>query len=502
MIFNNHLPITKQVDKRILRRIFRMVGRYLNQNNSPDTLVLNYLDPDEMRKKIDLKINNEGMDNEWLIKALRKYLKYSVRTTHRNFSNQLFSAFNFPSFVGEIIATLTNTTMATYEAAPVATLIEQELIDKMNHLIGFKTADNTADGIMVPGGSYANLMGLICARYQAMPETKDKGINGIRFRAFVSDQAHYSFKKMMNVIGMGTESLTEIPANEKGCMKTDLLEKAIEQSLKKGETPFFIGATAGTTVYGSFDPFREIAAIAKKYNLWLHIDGAWGGTLLLYKNKKKQKLLDGIELADSFTWDAHKMMGVPLYASFFLSKHDGLMLKCNAVQGADYLFHSTENTTLDTGPKSLQCGRHVDALKVWLAWKFYGDQGYSDMINDLYSKVNYLKKTITKNPWFELMTDPQYFNVCFRIVHPRSSIDMNDMNMEIRDRLLHSGSYFTNYSVLQNGTVFFRLIVNPTSTKSDYRDFLNKLISTTESILKEKYLPDHSAHIFETAEDK
>ena len=358
---------------------------------------------------------------------------------------------------------------------------------------GFKTENNPADGIMVPGGSYANLMGLLCARYKAMPETKDKGINGIQFRVFVSDQAHYSFKKMMNVTGLGTESLTEIPSDENGRMKTDLLEKAIKQSLEKGEKPFFIGATAGTTVYGSFDPFREIAAIAKKYNLWLHIDGAWGGTLLLYKNKKKQKLLDGIELADSFTWDAHKMMGVPLYASFFLSKHDGLMLKCNAVQGADYLFHSTENTSLDTGPKSLQCGRHVDALKVWLAWKFYGDRGYSNMINDLYSKVNYLKKLITQNPWFELIADPQYFNVCFRIVHPKNSIDMNEMNMEIRDRLFRSGSYFTNYSVSKNGIVFFRLIVNPNSTKSDYRDFMNKLINTTESILKEKYLPDQSA---------
>lgn len=502
MIFNNHLPITKQVDKRILRRIFRMIGRYLNQNNSPDTLVLNYQKPGDLKRKIDLTINEEGMDNEWIIKVLRKYLRYSVRTTHRNFSNQLFSAFTFPSFIGEIIATLTNTTMATYEAAPLGTLIEQEIIDKMNRLIGFKTENNPADGIMVPGGSYANLMGLLCARYHANPETKIKGINGIRFRAFVSDQAHYSFKKMMNVIGLGTESLTEIPSDDNGRMKTDLLEAAIEQSLEKGEKPFFIGATAGTTVYGSFDPFREIAVIAKKYNLWLHIDGAWGGTLLLYKNKKRQKLLDSIELADSFTWDAHKMMGVPLYASFFLSKHDGLMLKCNAVQGADYLFHSTENTSLDTGPKSLQCGRHVDALKVWLAWKFYGDKGYSDMINDLYSKVNYLKKLIIKNPWFELIADPQYFNVCFRIVHPKNSIDMNEMNLEIRDRLFRSGSYFTNYSVSKNGIVFFRLIVNPNSTKSDYRDFLNKLISTTESILKEKYLPDQSAHIFDTADDQ
>ncbi|NOX86161.1 MAG: glutamate decarboxylase [Chlorobi bacterium] len=497
MIFNNHLPITKQVDRRILRRLFRMIGRYLNQNNSPDTPVLHYLEPDNLKKRMDLTIGEAGMDNEWLVKILRKYLRYSVRTTHRNFSNQLFSAFNFPSFIGEIIATLTNTTMATYEAAPLGTLIEQEIIDKMNRLIGFKTEDNPADGIMVPGGSYANLMGLMCARYKAVPETKEKGINGIQFRAFVSDEAHYSFKKMMNVLGLGTNALTEIPSDEHGRIKTDLLENAIKQSLKRGEKPFFIGATAGTTVYGAFDPFREMAAIARKYNLWLHVDGAWGGTLLLYKNKKSKELLDGIQLADSFTWDAHKMMGVPLYASFFLCKHDGLMHQCNAVQGAEYLFHSTENTAFDTGPKSLQCGRRVDALKVWLAWKFYGDKGYHDMITDLYSKVNYLKKLINQNPWFELINDPQYFNVCFRVVHPKIDIDLNEINLEIRERLFKSGNYFTNYSVSKSGTVFFRLIVNPNSTKNDYRNFLNKVIGMTEAILKEKYLPDSSARVFD-----
>ena len=495
MLFNNQLPITKLVDKKILRRIFRTIGRYLNKNTSTGTTVLNYRSPEELRKKIDLSIDSNGKDNDWLIKILHIYLKYSVRTTHRNFNNQLFSAFNFPSFIGEIISTLTNTTMATYEAAPLATLMEKELIDKVNTLVGFKTKDNAADGIMVPGGSYANLMALMCARYQAAPETKEQGIGNIPLKAFVSDQAHYSFKKMINVLGIGTNALVEIPSDKNGQMNTTLLENTIKESISKGERPFFVGATAGTTVFGAFDPFGEIASIAKKYKLWMHVDGAWGGFILLYNNSLKKKLLNGIELADSFSWDAHKMMGVPLYASFFLCKHEGLMLKSNSVQGGNYLFHSTENTTFDTGPKSLQCGRHVDALKVWLAWKFYGDKGYSDMIDDLYAKARYLKKLILKNSWFELIADPQYFNVCFRIKHPKIDMNLNDLNLEIRNRLLRSGSYFTNYAISQNGSVFFRFIVNASSTKEDYKQFLNKLLNETGEYIKEKYLPDKNAEI-------
>lgn len=134
--------------------------------------------------------------------------------------------------------------------------------------------------------------------------------------------------------------------------------------------------TAGSVVRGAFDPLTEVSAVCKEHNMWFHVDAAWGGGCLL--SPKHKYLMEGAHLADSMCWDAHKMMGVPLICSAFITTNLPLLKQvCSHTQEAHYLLHKDAGD-IDLGHRSLQCGRRNDALKLWLAWKERGDEGWAE----------------------------------------------------------------------------------------------------------------------------
>lgn len=465
----------------LLSQAFHLVRQYLAEN-STTPVVVQYEKPDSLKALVDLSIAEVGLSNDEFLALIKTYLTYSVRTGHRQFFNQLFGGFNLPGFLGEIFTSLTNTSMATYEIAPIATLIEQSLIAELNSYIGFEQGEGT----FVTGGSNANLLAMMCARNQAFPEAKFQGITHPAV-VFVSDQAHYSFLKAANVLGIGLNHVIKVKTDAKGRMIPQALEVEIESALNASQVPFFIGATAGTTVLGAFDPISEISEIAQKYQLWLHVDAAWGGAVLL--SDRYRHFLVGSDRANSLTWDAHKVMGLPLTCSTFLTKHPGILLQTVSNRDADYLFHDHEDAAYDLGLTSLQCGRKADALKLWLAWQYYGKLGYQQRVDWLMEMADYATQKITESPELELMAPTQYLNICFRYVSDASA-DLDRLNLELRDRLVKSGKSLVNYTSL-NGKIILRLILaNPEINQSDLDQFFDNVLSVgriLSSRLKSSY---------------
>ena len=362
--------------------------------------------------------------------------------------------------------------MATYEASPVGTLIEKELIQHMNRIVGW----NNGDGIMVTGGSNANLVGLLLARNKLHPDTKNNGMTK-KLSAFVSEESHYSFDKAVNLMGIGSQHLIKVPADLSGRMLPSELAKKIEESITRGETPFFVSATAGSTVLGAFDPIEEIAQVTNKFKLWLHVDGAWGGSTLL--SKKHRNLLKGVELADSMTWDTHKMLGTGLISSFFLTQHNHALRASNDTGNADYIFHESDTSDWDSGPSSLQCGRRIDAFKVWLMWKALGDSGLEDLVDTLFTKAQAAREMITKHSELELIYEGKMLNICFRF---KTAQDPDALVIKVRKKLLEEGNHFVNYST-RRGVTFFRMIVaNPELELSQTENFLSHVISLSKEI--------------------
>ena len=135
---------------------------------------------------------------------------------------------------------------------------------------------------MTPGGSFANIMGISLAIYARYPEYKQKGVKGLpNLRILTSDVSHYSFKKGAILCGLGMECIVPVKTNDNGQMDVENLEETIKSEIEKGNEPFFVCATAGTTVEGAIDDADKISEVAKKYKLWLHVDAAYGGLFLM-----------------------------------------------------------------------------------------------------------------------------------------------------------------------------------------------------------------------------
>src|SRR5690606_9625364 len=252
------------------------------------------------------------------------------------------------------------------KAAGVQVLIEREITSRMAQMAGFPDGE----GVFAPGGSMSNFAAMLIAREEKLPGTRERGVNatgaggaggnGGPAIVYTSADAHYSIAKSMNMLGLGRGNLRKVMTDADGRMDPADLRAQIESDRVAGFAPIMVIATAGTTVRGAFDPLPQLAEVAREFDLWLHVDGAFGTSVLL--SDKHRHLMQGSELADSLVWDAHKVMGAPLTCSVARTKQRGLFEK-HIGEDAEYLFQD-DDAELNPGTRSLQCGRRNDALKL------------------------------------------------------------------------------------------------------------------------------------------
>ncbi|MER3329331.1 MAG: pyridoxal-dependent decarboxylase, partial [Candidatus Kapaibacterium sp.] len=326
-----------------LSNLFELIETEINKDFSQKK-VLEYKSPDEMIEHLKLDIPDESKGETDLFESIDKYLSGSVDTEHPLFSNQLWAGRNYPALISEFVTTLRNTSVYTYETAPAATIIETYMVDMLCKKMGY----NNGDGTFLTGSSNANLISLLVARNTLFPEIKSKGLSSLpELCFFVSEHSHYSFEKAANVLGFGEDKVIKVKSDENHRMIPAELENGIKNAIEQGKKPFYVCGTAGTTEVGAFDPLIELQIIAKNHNLWFHTDGAWGGALIF--SDKHKHLLKGIENSDSISWDAHKLMGIPLICSVILLKDSNQLLPAVCEQTSDYLFHEHEYDDLDLG---------------------------------------------------------------------------------------------------------------------------------------------------------
>ena len=463
--------------EQILKSTFKKIDSYIKSNSDNDKPVVKFIMPAGLKEVLGAEVEDKGVDGNGFLKMVDKYLEYSVRTGNKQFLNQLYSGFNFPAFIGEVITTLANTSMYTYEVAPAATVIETEMIRLMNSYVGYEGGD----GIFLSGGSNANLVAMFSARNRVFPDGRFEGYDsGLKLKAFINEQAHYSFETAANVLGIGARNVVKVKADSQGRMIPGELEREVRASVARGERPFFVAATCATTLTGAYDPLEEISAICREHDIWLHADGSFGGSLIL--SDRHRHLMKGIEKTDSFAWNPHKLMNIPLICSVILVKKRGTLRHNITDINTDYIFHDIDQIE-DLGKKSIQCGRKVDAVKLWFAWKYYGLEGYRSRIDNSIDMASYAEKRVIENPSLELLTPRQSFAVCFRYV-PERETDLNKFNLELRESLRKSGKSIVNYGYLGD-TLAIRLITaNGELERSDIDLFFDHLLTEAEKLDK------------------
>ena len=448
-------------------------GQFSNQRVGPN------INPTSMQRVSDLKLPHEGLGRQQSLEDIDVYMKNSIRTHAPGFMNPLWGGMSIVGTAGDLIATVTNNSMYTQELSPFATLIEIELIKKACELIGYPDGF----GSFTSGGSNGNLLGLLCARKRLIPNSVLNGFDGSKHVIFVSSEAHYSTLMAANVVGIGHSNVMKIRCDSMGRMDVNHLQEEIDYSLREGFTPLCVVATSGTTVRGAFDPISDIVSICSQYDLWCHVDAAWGGMALL--SPAHRRLIDGIEDADSVCWDAHKMMGLPLMSSMFIIKNPRVLRDvCSHTGVADYLFFK-EGDSYDLGHFSLQCTRRNDALKLWLAWREVGDAGWARLLSGYMKLADYLEQQIHEHPDLELKSGREWTNVCFRFNPTSSSMVVDELNNQIRERLKFEGNFIVSRATIQDEVVLRSVIANNATKKEHIDGFIASVVRIGNEIIND-----------------
>ncbi|KAF1973556.1 PLP-dependent transferase [Bimuria novae-zelandiae CBS 107.79] len=439
---------------------------------TPRTVLVEHHPPKELEKILNLEVPEKAVGKEGLIKIVESVLKYSVNTWEQGFLDKLYASTNAVGLVSELLLATLNTNAHVYAVSPVLTLIEKHTTKYLANLFGYTSPH--AGGITQPGGSASNGSALVIARNTLYPSTKDYGNGDHRFTLFTSAHGHYSLEKAAQMYGLGARAVISVPVDSLGRMIPSELDRLIRESAARGETPFFVNATAGTTVLGSFDPFTAIHEVAKTHGLWLHVDGSWGGSII-FNQRIASSRLEGVHLADSIAVNPHKMLGVPLTCSFLLARDLRQVWKAMTLP-AGYLFH-TPNADADSDSKEVdtseiydladltpQCGRRADALKFFLSLSYYGSSHYSSLIAHAYSTADYLLTLLTQHPHFVPVspTPLPCLQVCFYWARNGVLSEDKEVNGRITEEVaqgLVGRGFMIDYAPGERGR-FFRVVVS------------------------------------------
>lgn len=425
------------------------------------------------------------------LSTIEDILDRAVHSAHPRFFNQNWAGADPISILGDWMTSLLNTTAATYEMAPLFTLMENELLARMAALLGLAPEPQGpqlragAHGLFTPGGATSNLYALHLARAWRVPDAMEEGHGDRKLVAFTSAQSHYSLTKGAAMVGLGRRSLVHVPCDEAGRMRVDALERAVADARKEGREPFFVNATCGTTVAGAFDDVAAIAELAEREDLWLHVDACYGGSVAF--SQRHRGMLRGVERARSVAWNPHKMMGIAQQCSVLLLR-DADLLRHAFASRANYIFQSDKNDAdQDLGDLTLQCGRRADGLKLWLTWKLRGEAWFERRIDHALELAEMLEEKVRRHPSFTLAHPRTFANVGFWWVPPelRPLTEGGEMSADVAARLhalapviknamQREGSTMLGYQPLDGRPNFFRLLVmSPDVRASDLDETLS-----------------------------
>ncbi len=313
----------------------------------------------------------------------------------------------------------------------------------------------------------SNFMSMIMARDAADSNVQQLGVSK-KMVIYTSDEAHYSIAKNASFSGVGRENVRYISAKSDGKLDTEALEKMIIADIENGLHPFLINATAGTTVLGTFDDVDTIGDIAKRHNVWFHVDGAYGGCVIF--SEKHKHLIKGLEKSDSFTINPHKALGTPLSCSVFITKHKKKLISSFS-QDASYLYQG-DSDDYNLGKTSIQCGRRNDAFKFWALWKSVGSSGLETMIDQLFDLADIAREYVQDNSNYTLYSHEESTAVCFNYKDIPAA--------EICNALANSGKLMVGHGSFKEDTFVRFVTVNSRLTKSDILGFFKKFEAFAE----------------------
>ena len=429
--------------------------------------------PDELHAEFDLELKSSPAIAEDFKKGLKKLVLNTPKSSSKLFFNQLFGGRHSKAILGDLLAVMLNNSMATYKIAGPQVGVEKEIIKQVNKLIGYPEG---CGGTFPTGGSMANFMSLVMARDKQDEEIKNKGMQG-KLLVYTSENSHYSLAKNVAFTGIGRDNVRYIKSNKVGQIDVLAFKQQVESDVKNGFVPFYINATAGTTVLCAFDNLAELSPICKENNIWLHVDGAFGGSVIF--TNKYNYLVKGIELSDSFCFNAHKTLGAPMSTSV-LAVRDNRDLYNSFNNDATYLYQ-TDDENYNLGQTSFECGRSNNALKLWTLWKAIGTDGVAKIVEHEFQLADTARNYVKENEDYTLYSFDDSLSVCFNY----KNFDPEDLCTKLyqHNKLMVGFGYFAKQG-------FVRLVtINAENTHENilnFFKFLEDFVGQNTNLIKRR----------------
>lgn len=402
-------------------------------------------------------------DTADLLAELDTVLKTAMNPAHPRYLGHMDPLPTTASIVGDWVAAALNNNMLSVEMSPWLSRLEPLLMRELAQLFGL---GDRAGGLLVSGGSLANLQALAVARNVKL-RCAQTGLASAPKPpvCLVSEVAHTSIKKAAMMLGLGTDGAIAIPTNHQSQMDVAALRAAIAQAQTSGQQPFAIIATAGTTVTGNIDPLGELAAIARDHDLWLHVDAAYGGALVFAEEYRDR--LTGIEQADSVTFNPQKWLYVTKTCASVLFRDMEYLQHFQVA--APYMDREEDWTNL--GEISVQGTRHADVLKLWLSLQHLGKQGYRELITANYALTNTFLTAVKSRYFLTLASVPEMNLVCFRgCPEWLPAARWDDWNRDLQAYLRQHAHAFFSLPHYRGQTWLKAVLLNPFTTATDIED--------------------------------
>lgn len=438
-----------------------------DENQNP---VAEYINPKDVNKVLDITLQESAISKVEYKKILKKLLLKSTKSSSKLFFNQLFGGRHSKAVLGDLLAVILNNSMATYKIAGPQISIEKEILSKIYSLIGY---NNKAGGTFPTGGSMSNFMSLVMARDKVNAISNKS--NKKRLIAYSSENSHYSISKNASFSGIGKENVRYIKSDQYGRICKDDFENQINNDISNGFLPFYLNATAGTTVLCAFDNIEELVPICRKHEIWIHLDGAFGGAVIF--SEKYKYLVKGINFTDSFCFNAHKTLGAPISTSLLVVK-DKNDLYNSFNNSASYLYQ-THDSDFNLGQTSFECGRRNNALKLWTMWKAIGSKGIAKIINHEFKLANFARNYVINNSNYKIYSFENSLSICFNY----KNFDPEDLCTQLyENNLLMVG--FGHF----HANKFIRLVTvnseNSTNNLSNFFQILEEYCERNEANIK------------------
>ena len=423
-------------------------------------------------------------------------INHSLYNGHPCFWGYITSSPAPLGILGDLLASAINPNVGARTLSPMASEIEAQTVRWIGELINYPENG----GLLVSGGNVANYIGFIAGiRAKAGLGIRQDGINSLKQEliAYCSAETHTWIQKAADLYGLGTKNIRWIKTDDNQCMDVSALENSIKEDLDSGKKPFLVVGTAGSVSTGAIDPLKNIGQLCQKYNLWFHIDGAYGGFAACLPELSDE--FSGLELADSIAIDPHKWLYSPLEAGCTLVKDPRHLTNAFSYHPPYYNFEQSDLNYVDYG---IQNSRGFKALKVWLSLQQMGRIGYQQLIREDIALAEGAYQLFLDLPDFQSFT--WNLSICtFRYVPVdlKESLQndavkeyLNDLNQQLLSALENSGQFFLSNAIISQNFILRMCIVNFRTIYNDV-EALPVLLRNFGEKLDKEIRPDWESHI-------